>query len=167
MAAPIGTRPFTTEASKDAEEKHTSIINDILQEEFPAIEIRKAVSIDSLVEGKIEYSHKKDRSSQEWLADGGWLYYNDKLVGVLECKYQKTRQNACERLFRYLAVNLFRRQPYRVFVSCYGPGFESKMGGGSTGPVLDMARNAGIKALENPSEAKFIEELRSWIKLIL
>jgi hypothetical protein len=37
-----------------------------------------------------------------------------------------------------------------MFITCAGPGFVNKKCGDSTGPLLDLAINAGAFILENP-----------------
>ena len=166
MTAPIGTAPFTTEGSKAAEAKHTSLITEILKQN-PEIIIQKSVPIEALCAGKTPYSLNKSGSSQEWRADAGWLYINGELVGVAECKHQGTRKNACERGCRYLMVDKFRLEPHRIFLSCYGPGFTQVNGGGSTGPFLDMASNIGMTVLENPTDETFKIKVKAWLRRLL
>tara|TARA_Y100000034_G_C6759361_1_gene338082 strand:+ start:38 stop:580 length:543 start_codon:yes stop_codon:yes gene_type:complete len=166
MTAPKGTAPFTTEESKAAEAKHTSLIAEILKQK-PEINTQKSLSIEALCEGKNPYSLDKRGRSQKWQADGGWIYINGELAGVAECKYQDSRQNACERAFRYLTVDRFRLEPHRIFFSCYGPGFTQENGGGSTGPFLDMASQAGIAVLENPTDKTFKIKFETWLRRLL
>ena len=90
--------------------------------------------------------------------------YKGALVGVCENKWQKARQNACERVCKYLTF----LPPKRMFVSCEGPGFLKKNGGGSTGPLIDMLRHAGATVLENTTDEKeFKNQLRDWLQSLV
>ena len=166
MTAPVGSHSFTTEESAAAEKRHTNIMNDVICStdgfsHVPNLDIVRLLSESS----NQKYSFIKDgKRSQTWHADGGWVFKNGELVGVAECKFQHTRQNACERAFRYLTVEKFREEPRRIFLSCYGPGFENKNGGGSTGPMLDMARNIGMSVHENIDDASFRHRVLEWLE---
>jgi|TARA_R110000744_G_scaffold95874_1_gene185147 hypothetical protein len=165
MTAPVGTDAFTTMQSKEAEDKHKRILGEHLQLKR-GVEVRESVEIAEIA-SRHRYSLNKKGKSQEWEADGGWIYSNGELVGVAECKYQHSRQNACERAFRYLSVDKFREQPHRILLTCYGKGFQQQSGGGSTGPFIDMATNSGMTVFENPSDEEFKEGIEEWIRSIL
>jgi len=165
MTAPVGSRAFTTEESKEAEDRHTSLIKEVFQA-VPMLEIKKEVSIQWLTSGNNSYSLRKDKESQVWRADGGYIYYKGVLVGLAECKYQWSRQNACERAAKYLLIDELYAEPWRLFISCYGPGFVLEDGGGSTGPLLDMMKHRGVTILENPTDEEFLRELQSYLSRI-
>ena len=166
MTAPKGTDAFTTKASKSAEARHIRMIREQV-EKHPEIDIRKEVSIEFLTNGENSYSIKKNGSSQGWRSDGGFLFIDEELVGIAEAKYQKERQNACERLCRYFLIDEFRQDPWRVFVSVDGLGFEKQLGGGSTGSLIDMARHAGVTLLDNASDEDLREGIRIWLERII
>ena len=166
MTAPVGTHAFTSEESLNAEKKHMRILNEVASS-MRGYSFKGGLYISELLleSAPQKYSFIKDgKTSQAWHADGGWVFKGGKLVGVAECKYQKSRQNACERAFRYLTVDKFREEPKRIFLSCYGPGFSNKNGGGSTGPMLDMAKNAGISVHENIDDRRFRLVVKEWLE---
>ena len=165
MTAPKGKgHIFTTKQSKEAEHHHRTLVEQMIKK-YPQLSIRKEVSIEELTNGKNPYSLMKNSKSQVWEADGGWICFGDKVVGVAECKYQDNRPNACERAYRYLAY--FHKEPHRIFVSTYGQGFIKMEGGGATGPFIDMARHCGMVILENPTDEDFANELETWFENLL
>lgn len=103
-------------------------------------------------------------SKQVWESDGGWIYYKGKLVGVAENKWQKNRQNAVERGFRYLA----KLSPSRIFISCSGPGFAESVSKGSTDAFVIVARDAGINVLVNvDDEMEFKSNFITWLNSLI
>ena len=111
-----------------------------------------------------DYSVLKEGNSQVIKSDGGWIYKDGNLVGVAECKYQASRQNACERAAKYIFVPEIHKQPSKLFISCYGEGFRKMAGGGSTGPFIDMAKNIGVSIHENLSNTRLEQEFEKWLK---
>ncbi len=151
----------TSANSQQSEDKHTRLVAEVVESMGPDWEIKKSLTIEEITGHQNEYSRKANGKSQEWQSDGGFLYYRGKLVGVCENKWQKNRENACERAFRYLALFEGRQ----MFVSCEGPGFKKVDGGGSTGPTIDMLRFAGATVVENLSdEAEYRQHLKLWIE---
>ena len=103
MTARKGTDSFTTSESFISEEKHISLVDEIFNE-FKSIddkwEIKKGVSTEDLI-GKenVVNAIRMDGKSTEILSDGGIIYYDGKIVGVCENKYQKiTEMLAKERV---------------------------------------------------------------------
>ena len=52
--------------------------------------------------------------------------------------------------------------PKNMFITCAGPGFVNKKCGDSTGPLLDLAINAGAFILENPKPEEVKQKLQDW-----
>ena len=139
---PGGIQPGTCATSKEStlsEARQVDIVENVISSRGDDWRIEKSILIEDILGYLGEYSRLKNGKSQTYSADGGFVYYKNKLVGVCENKYQKTRQNACERACRYL---LFLK-PEQIFVSCDGPGFTRKDGQGSTGPIIDLFKHAG------------------------
>ena len=167
MTAPKGTDSFTTTESKNAENNQKEILKEILLE-FPEIEIKKGLSVSSICENW-DYSrlNGKNKKCSVINADGGWLFIDEKLVGIVECKYQSNTQNACERAFKYLAVPEFLSDPSKIFISCHGKGFEKTDKGAATGVFIDMCKNIGITIYENPDNTDLERHFREWISNLI
>lgn len=167
MTAPKGTNSFTTTNSKNAEKKQKEILKKILSE-FPEIKRKKGLSVSTICENW-DYSrlNQKNKKCSVINADGGWLFIDEKLVGVVECKYQSNPKNACERAFKYLAVPEFISDPSSIFISCHGKGFEKTEEGASTGVFIDMCKNIGITIYENPDDADLERHFREWISNLI
>ena len=158
-----GIQPGTTATSVNSvlsERKHRDLVAQAIASRGPLWKIKKSLTIEKITGKPGEYSLTKAGKSQRWEADGGFVFYDDKLVGVCENKWQDNRENACERAFRYLSF----LSGSQMFVSCEGPGFALINGGGSTGPVIDMLRYAGATVLENvTSEQQYLDHLNKWL----
>ena len=164
---PGGIQVGTTASSENStlsEEKHIDLVAQVIQERGPDWEIRKSLTIEEIMGYPGVYSRLANGKSQVWVSDGGFIFYKGKLVGVCENKWQDARMNACERVCKYLTF----LRGYQMFVSCEGPGFVCKDGGGSTGPLIDMLRYAGATVLENvTNEAEYKRLLRAWLNSLV
>ena len=145
MTARKGTDSFTTKESFISEEKHISLVDEIFNE-FKSIDdkwkIVKGVSTEDII-GKenVVNAKRMDGTSTEILSDGGIIYYDGKIVGVCENKYQKDHRNACERACKYQVY--FNFKPSQVFLSCSGEGYTfdtDRWGGGATGTMYDIMK---------------------------
>ena len=164
MTAPVGTAPFTSKESFTSEENHTQWILDVITELGSDWSLRYTMTIEELIGKRPVYGLKKDGTSQEWESDGGYIFYKRKLVGVAENKWQRARENVCERACRYFT---FLRGP-QIFISCYGPGFILKNGGGATGPLLDMLMFSGACVTENVNEEKEFKYIfKNWVTSLI
>ena len=161
MTAPVGTTAFTTKESSQSEEDHVLWISEVIRELGSDWHIRHFMSIEEIIGKKPEYALLKDGvTSQGWESDGGFIFYRNKLVGAAENKWQKARENACERACRYLT---FLRGK-QLFVSTAGPGFIKKNGGGATGPCIEMLRFSGACVTENVNtENEFKALFSEWV----
>jgi hypothetical protein len=162
MTAPKGTPSFTTPESIAAEETHIDIIHKVLSR-YKGITVERERRVSDFCDN-YDYSVLKEGRSQVIKSDGGWIYKDGNLVGVAECKYQSSRQNACERAAKYIFVPEIHKQPSKLFISCYGEGFRKKTGGGATGPFIDMAKNIGVSIYENLSNTSLEQEFEKWLK---
>ena len=161
-----GIQPGTIATSVDSilsENRQIDHVVEAIKSMGPDWEIRKSITIEDILGEPGEYSFLANGNSQRWESDGGWIYRNNKLVGVCENKWQASRKNACERAFRYLGV--FRGdEAWRIFVSCEGPGFVNQFGGGATGPFIDIMNHAGATVLENEHDPdEYARRLREWL----
>lgn len=158
-----GIQPGTTATSVNSvlsEQKHKDLVARAIAARGPLWKIKKSLTIEEITGKPGEYSLLSSGESQSWHADGGFVFYDDKLVGVCENKWQKARENACERVCKYLTF----LHGSQMFVSCEGPGFVLTNGGGSTGPLIDMLRYAGATVLENvASEQEYLDHLNKWL----
>lgn len=159
----------TSEESAESEKNHTQWIREVVRELGPNWMIRKSISIEEIIGKKPEYALlNDDGDSQYWYSDGGFFYRKSengtwKLVGVAENKWQKNRENACERAFRYLSF----LKGSQIFISCSGLGFTKKNGGGATGPTIEMLKFAGSYVIENVNdEESFKAEFRNWVNTL-
>ncbi len=160
----------TSIQSATAEKNHNLIVEQVAKT-FPRVELRKSMTIVDICkmnnpDYEVEYSFCKNGTSQKWLSDGGFIYIDGVLSGVAECKYQKAVENACERAGKYSAW-IKALPAERTFITCHGPGFEKRLGGGSTGPMIDVARSAGATVLVNPTPEKQEEEFRIFLKNLI
>jgi len=150
-----GIQPGTTATSvfsKDSEKLHIKWIDEVFSTLGSEWTREKSLPI---IEG----------SSQVWESDGGWIYYNGKLVGVAENKWQTARNNAVERGFRYLAEF---HEGHRIFISCSGPGFAESESKGSTDAFVIKARKRGINVLVNvDDEQDFKNQFLAWLNNLI
>lgn len=168
MTAPAGTASFTTEESKAAEDRHTKIIISAVNQR-PDFILVKSIDIGQMMSNvlgtNIKYGLLKNLTPQTHVADGGFLIHipTGQVVAVFENKFQKARENACQRAFVSLFYWLLD-YTYSL-TSCYGPGFLLENGGGTTGIFLDQMRLAEnvshgrVRVLENPIDDVFTETL--------
>jgi len=158
-----GIQPGTTASSAESvlsERRHIEYVSRAVSQRGPEWTIKKSITIKEILGHQGEYSRKKNGKSQEWQSDGGFIYYKDILVGVCENKWQTARENACERVCKYLTFMKGRQ----MFVTCRGPGFTRLDGGGSTGPLVDLLRFAGATVLVNVVDPVDIErQLNTWL----
>lgn len=115
MTAPVGTASFTTEESQTSEDFHNRVIREVFseyQKNDPNWEIKFSISLEELYNRPCKYAlDVRTKKSLVFEADGGWIFYNGKIVGVGENKYQSNTTNAIERAHRYRGLvpnqNLF------------------------------------------------------------
>jgi|TARA_R110000744_G_scaffold203804_1_gene322666 hypothetical protein len=175
MTAPKNTESFTTEESKSAEKNHTKWVGEIISEYGSNFTIRYKVKISDFVgEENNEYAFLQNGKSSDYLADGGFIYYKDKLIGVCEHKHQKALTNACERAIKYLSF----MYDHEVFISTSGEGFsEEKMRAHSsaTAKFLAVAKfgykrkklERGIGVSHNENEEEFKKTFRDWFEYLI
>ena len=172
MTAKKGTDSFTTKESFISEKKHISLVDEIFNE-FKSIddkwEKKKAIRTEDLI-GKenIINAIRMDGTSTEIVSDGGIIFYDGKIVGVCENKYQKDHRNACQRASIYPLY--FNIKPSQVFLSCTGEGYTfdtDRWGGGATGTMYDIMKSKGTFIILNPTEQEFKQTLRDWFKQLL
>jgi hypothetical protein len=158
-----GIQPGTTATSTKSvlsERRHVDYVSKAFSQRGPHWRIKKSITIEEILGHQGDYSRQKNGKSQRWDADGGFVFYKNKLVGVCENKWQSSPKNACERVCKYLTF----LKGKQMFVSCEGPGFAKIDGGGSTGPLIDMLRFAGATVLENVVDPmEYMSELNKWI----
>lgn len=168
MTAKVGTAPFFSPAAREAEDTHRMLISEMMHNDKRFSWYQSRTVADLIGKENIKYSYKQNNDVSEIRPDGGFMYYNSKLVGVAENKFQESSQNAIERTDKYLKINQFRLQPFRIFLSCYGEGFRQKPGRsmGAVGVYLDMAFYAGFTILLNPTDDEFRKTYLDWLERI-
>jgi len=166
-----GIQPGTVATSKESaasEKNHTKWIGEVVSELDSNWMIKKRILIEDIIGRKPTYALNADGDSQYWESDGGFFYRKSDsgvwvLVGAAENKWQRNRENACERAFRYLS---FLRGS-QIFISCAGPGFRKMNGGGATGPTIEMLMFSGAYVIENVNdEENFKNEFRNWVNTL-
>ena len=162
MTAPVGSKPFTTKESKLSEENHILWISQVIEKLGEGWHIEYSMTIEDLMEGlKPTYGLNAKGESQSYESDGGFIFYKGVFVGVAENKFQSATQNACERVGRYMFTKI---KPEQMFVSCAGEGFKLSLGGGSTGPLIDLMRYSHVTVTENVNdEEEFKRIFEEWI----
>ena len=151
----------TSIESHTSETLHNHWVNQVIGEMGSDWKIEKSMKISEIANHPVEYSYDSKGESQKWQSDGGFIFYKNKMIGVCENKYQKSRENACERVFRYLSF--FKGS--QMFVSCSGDGFRKASKGGATGPTLDMLKHCGAYVIENVNdEISFKKHLKVWLE---
>jgi hypothetical protein len=156
----------TSPESSQSEKNHTKWIREVISEMGSGWKIEKSITIEEIIGKTPVYALNKKGESQSWESDGGYFYRQSKsgewiLVGAAENKWQKNRENACERAFRYLGF----LKGNQIFVSCSGPGFTKMYGGGATGPMIDVLMYSGAYLIENVSEEQeFKKHFYTWIR---
>lgn len=158
----------TSIESSQSEKNHTKWISEIVKDIGPDWKIKKSITIEEIIGKTPEYALNKSGESQSWVSDGGFFYRKSQsgkwvLVGAAENKWQKNRENACERAFRYLGF----LRGHQMFVSCSGPGFTKMYGGGATGPMIDVLKYSGAYLIENVNEEQeFKKHFYKWIRTL-
>ena len=107
MTAPKGTASFATVKSKESEERHKQIIASTVRDLGPDYKLTKSLKIEEITCGNCSYSRTAKGNSQEYRADGGFLWWRDPagqwhLIAIFENKFQTARANACQRGDHYL-----------------------------------------------------------------
>ena len=150
----------TSPSSVKSESRHRRLVREVVNEFGPRWCLAEDISVEERLGYLGEYSKQQNGESQRNKADGGILCLDNKKVAVFENKWQSARANAIQRACFW---NMYF--PYnRIFLSCEGPGFKKKDGGGSTGPFIDLWRHNGGTLLENEmNDDKYKDEVRNFI----
>tara|TARA_Y100000748_G_C15462636_1_gene475569 strand:+ start:32 stop:583 length:552 start_codon:yes stop_codon:yes gene_type:complete len=123
MTAPVGTRSFTTKESVASELNHKRWVEEIVSEYGSDFQLEHKLTISDIVgEDNNEYAYLQNGKSSVYEADGGWIFYKGKLIGVCEHKYQDADKNAVERAAKYLMI----LPRHSVFISTSGYGFSEE-----------------------------------------
>jgi|TARA_A100000172_G_scaffold65556_1_gene45081 hypothetical protein len=124
MVAPTGTSAFTSTESAMSERINCTLLEEVLLEpEFREFSLGKNYSVNEIYESRVATNKGGDDSLTN--PDFGVISYRNKIVGLGDNKYQKTSQNACERVALYTMDALrLGLDPKRVLVVFDGPGFE-------------------------------------------
>lgn len=166
MTAPEGSDAFSTEASIISEKRFISTIKEQITLMGQDWSLKDKIKYEEIYENTL--ARRKDGNSSELKPDGGILYYKNIPVAIFENKFQKTRQNASERLFKYNQILEKLNIPKENFIVNFdGEGFifDGSCNGketmsGSTGAVVQNAIASGYTCLINKSD----EDLKKCIK---
>lgn len=134
-----------SEESVSSESRHKQLIADVVSSLGSEWSLERSITIEEAIGSLGPYSILESGKSQKQFADGGILCFKGKKVAVFEHKYQKARQNACQRAALWGLIFPWRR----CFFSFSGAGFKKRNVGGSTGPLIDLLRFRGSTVLEN------------------
>ena len=96
----------TTKESASSERGHINLVSLAISLR-PNLSLKKSVLIEDIANHPAEYSKCASGKSQRWYSDGGFIVTTDgKIIGVCENKYQKNRENACERVFKLSLIHI-------------------------------------------------------------
>ena len=118
------------------------------------------------------WGFKKNGSSTELVADGYFVYYNSKLVGITEHKTQDAKNNACERFCKYFPIiDTNNLEKWQLFGSFSGGGFYKPIlnveGGGQTGAIIEILLDSKVTVLTNPTEEELSVSVCKWINKLI
>ena len=172
MTAPKGTPSFGDEKQRKQEKRHVRLVREVY-EEFKSKDDkwhcqREYSLVDFLGEENVINARRMDGSSNTVKSDGGFIFYDGKLVGVAEDKHQKTFENACERAWKYAGMYLLK--PYQIFITCGGKGYDfdlTKRSGRSTATMYDSMVKHGYWIAKNETNEEIKTRLRDWFKQLL
>jgi len=172
MTAKKGTHSFSSGKQTKHENKHISLVQEIYDEfkcHDDKWDKRKMVTVAELIgEENVNYARHMTGNSNEIYSDGGVIFYDGKIVGLCEDKYQQDHRNSCERACKYQVY--MDLKPNQIFLSCGGVGFEfdtNRHGGGATGTLYDIMKYRGYSIAMNETEQEFKTRLRNWFKGLL
>jgi len=171
MTARKGTNAFTTKESSASEKRSQNTLSRIISElEFKDFSIDfSGYSVDEVYGTKIAIN--KNGKPARTFPDFGLILYKGKLVGFGDNKYQKSSQNACERVSLYhqdsIAMGL---DPKRVLIVLDGPGFSPHNDEGhipgSTGKQVVRCKSF-FTTLVNPTEQELYDGIRQYLRRIM
>jgi len=170
MTAPVGSDSFTSEESDKSEKTLQEIQASVLaEEEFKDFSLTKSYSVNELYKSSIATTKTRGDSMTE--PDLRVLCYRKKVAGLGDNKFQKTNQNACERLGLYfMDIQKFNLPSKRVFVVLAGPGFESHNQeghvSGATGKMIVRATEH-FTTLVNPTQTEIENAYREYLREIM
>lgn len=157
----------TTHQSILSEGIHADVVDRVAREK--GFHLASAVEFDRLV-GNPTYAFTKNGKLTKMKADGGWVICprTEKLIGVSENKDQDASANACERVFKYLALvgpgKLFQ-SPRQIFVSFTGRAFVDGVGGQGLA-TLELAKYAGITYTVNALPEQLEAAVSDWFDFL-
>lgn len=133
---------------------------------------KKKVPLSLLTKIQHGWGIKQNGKSTVVECDGYFIFYNDKLVGVTEHKYQGEEGNACERFDKYVTfAAIWHLEYWQIFGSFTGNGFNKPIpgetGGGQTGATIERLKalpNGGATVLTNPTPEEMKEEAEEYFK---
>ena len=154
---------IATIESKKTEHNFVTIVQELVSQMGPGWSLKKSITTDKIF-GKSTMARKKNGKFSTVRPDGGWLYYNGKPVACFEHKHQHSRQNAVERLFKYMPIVACLKIPFsNMVVNLEGEGFifdgnkdSVKFMSGSTGVAVDSCLKVGYTVFINEE----VENLR-------
>ena len=152
MTAQKGTHEFSSTQSRNIEKIVKSLIFSTIKSWGGKWKLKKEIPFSDIFTSN-NISFQKNGKSTVLKPDGGMLYYNNKPVALFEVKYQKARNNACERVFKYIPIiehlNIEKKNLFTFF---YGSGFSENHKGhicGQTGATVLSMQNWGATVFTN------------------
>lgn len=170
MAAPVGTNSFTSTESKKSEQTLREVISEVIEvPEFENFSLARSYSVNEIYNSTIATTKTgRDTTSEP---DTGLLYYRGKVVGLGDNKWQKSNNNACQRIFQFLADSItLKLDSKRVFVVLDGPGFESinesgHVPGQSGGTLVRCQHH--FTTLVCPKKSEITKEFKKYLRRIM
>jgi hypothetical protein len=158
----------TTESALLSEDIHSRAILRLCRKK--GFQVKKEITIKDLI-GSVKYAYTKTGLLTKMKADGGWIVHprTGKVVGVAENKDQKANANACERVFKYLALvgdNKVFSLNRQIFVSFTGDAFV-KGAGGQGLATLELADFAGISYTVNATQNELEQAIENWLDFLM
>lgn len=172
MTAPVGTHSFTSEESASSERGNYATLEEVLQEaEFSEFSLGRSYSVNELYETDLAKARRGFDSMTN--PDFGIIHYRNKVVGLGDNKYQKTEQNACERVGLYAMDAIkFGLDLKRVIVIFDGAGFkpwdeDGQHVAGSTGKML-VRGSYHFTCLSRPIDENEVRSFfRDYLRMII
>jgi hypothetical protein len=169
MTAQKGTHEFSSTQSRNIEEVVKDLILSTIKSWGNKWKLKKEISFSDIFSTN-NIAYQKNGKSTLLKPDGGMLFYNNKPVALFEVKYQKARNNACERVFKYIPIiehlNIERKNFFAFF---YGSGFSQNNKGhitGQTGATVLSIKNWGVTVFVNEDISVLENNLKLKLQLL-
>lgn len=159
----------TTRQSKASENLHREIVTRSCEDR--GFILKRDLSFSEIVgDGNVKHAFRKTGQVCKILSDGGCIIdpITYEILGVLENKHQQHTANACERVFKYLALvgsgKIFRAAR-QIFVSFTGDAFIDGNGGQGLA-TLELTKYVGITHTVNANAQNLQSAVNEYLDFI-